>query len=354
MLKRSLCVILLFTSFSAFSQLSAVSKSDTTTVGPSKFIPAPYVNYSRSIGFAGGIVPMYMWNLNKKDTISPQSLVGGMGMYSTNKTYFAMGFGKLYFNEDRWRISFGGGNGNVNFQVYISDVVNRYIDYATNFWIFKTYVKRRIIPSIYLGLVIDYTKFDTSFDTEQNLAIENQFMGYGLVLERDVRSNVYYPYSGDQEQIEWNSYPTWLSNLENSNKLKVSANKFWPFRGEKDVLAARIYGEFGLGEIAFNQEVVVMGTDLRGYTQGKYRGDGMADIQMEYRYNFAPKMGLVGFAGIGTVYGADNEDINGLILPSVGLGYRFTVFPTNHMNIGLDAAFGRDDWGIYFRIGEAF
>ena len=119
---------------------------------------------------------MYMWNLNKKDTISPQSIVGAMGMYSTNKTYFAMGFGKLYFNEDRWRISFGGGNGNVNFQVYISDVVNRYIDYATNFWIFKTYVKRRVLPSIYLGLVIDYTKFDTSFDTEQELAIENQFM----------------------------------------------------------------------------------------------------------------------------------------------------------------------------------
>jgi hypothetical protein len=97
-----------------------------------------------------------------------------------------------------------------------------------------------------------------------------------------------------------------------------------------------------------------MGTDLRGYTQGKYRGEGLFDFQGEYRYNISEKFGSGGFGGLATIYGSDNEEFNGLLLPSIGTGIRFNVFPSNHMNIGLDVAAGRDDWGVYFRIGEAF
>ncbi len=39
---------------------------------------------------------------------------------------------------------------------------------------------------------------------------------------------------------------------------------------------------------------------------------------------------------------------------TISTGFRFNVFPENHMNIGIDGAVGKDDWGIYFRIGEAF
>ena len=34
--------------------------------------------------------------------------------------------------------------------------------------------------------------------------------------------------------------------------------------------------------------------------------------------------------------------------------YRYMAFPENKMNVGLDFAAGKDDWGIYFRIGESF
>ena len=38
----------------------------------------------------------------------------------------------------------------------------------------------------------------------------------------------------------------------------------------------------------------------------------------------------------------------------IGAGIRFTAFEENHMNVGIDIAAGQNDWGIYFRIGEAF
>ena len=65
-----------------------------------KFLPIPYINYSRSIGFQIGGLPMAQFNPVREDTLSPSSFAGLFGMYSTNKTYFFMGFAKLYFDSD--------------------------------------------------------------------------------------------------------------------------------------------------------------------------------------------------------------------------------------------------------------
>ena len=355
-MKKIVFTLVLICSTTIFSQEKSyeLKKVDTSTVAKSKFVPAPYVNYSRSVGFAGGFIPMYMFNLNKKDTISPQSLAGGMAMYSSNKTYFYMGFARLYLFEDTWRITTAGGSGNLNFQIYIGNIYNNYVDYSTGMNFFEGRIQRKFFKKLFAGLAIQYLKFDTRFDDNSNLEIENELFSLGFIDDYDLRDNVYYPKKGSITSIEWNSYPTWLGNKSSSNKIDASFNRYKSIRKNRDVLAYRIYGEFGLGNVSFNQETVVGRTDLRGYTQGKYRGKGMMDIQAEYRYNFTKKMGLVGFAGVGTIYGAIDKDNNWDILPSIGTGFRYNVFPSNHMNIGLDVAAGKDDWGIYFRIGEAF
>lgn len=65
-------------------------------------------------------------------------------------------------------------------------------------------------------------------------------------------------------------------------------------------------------------------------------------------------MGLVAFAGLGSIFESDIKANNGKILPSVGVGYRYLAFSKNKMNVGLDLALGEGDWGVYFRIGESF
>ncbi len=66
------------------------------------------------------------------------------------------------------------------------------------------------------------------------------------------------------------------------------------------------------------------------------------------------KIGFVGLAGVATIFSGINENDNGKILPGIGTGFRYNVFPKNHMNIGMDVAVGLDDWGLYFKIGESF
>ena len=125
-------------------------------------------------------------------------------------------------------------------------------------------------------------------------------------------------------------------------------------REDKDVIATWIYGGFGIGDLSFEQQFIVGRQDIRGYTQGKYRGDYLLAAQGEYRWNFNEKMSAAGFFGLATVYGSINESDEGVILPGIGTGFRYNVFPKYHMNIGFDVAAGKDDWGFYFRVGEAF
>ncbi len=96
------------------------------------------------------------------------------------------------------------------------------------------------------------------------------------------------------------------------------------------------------------------GRDIRGYSEGKYRGDGLMAVHGEYRYNFKNKLGLVAFFGLGAIYGSDTESFDWKTYPGGGVGIRYRAFKTVKFNIGLDAAMGKDDWGLYFRIGEAF
>jgi hypothetical protein len=41
-------------------------------------------------------------------------------------------------------------------------------------------------------------------------------------------------------------------------------------------------------------------------------------------------------------------------LPSIGTGIRFLALPKQQMRVGIDVAAGKNDWGLYIRVGEAF
>jgi len=321
--------------------------------GKRKFMPIPYLSYDRSLGFAVGAVPMLMFNPSQKDTISPSSLIGAVGTYSTNKTWFLMGFGKFYLDEDRWRITTGGGIGTVNFQFYLDSPVSSWIPYRSeaDFFMFK--VERKIYKNLYGGLSYIYADVVTTSETT-SLTDSLTLHGISLNLSLDTRSNPYYPRSGYYSTVKYNTFPESLGNENATRKIEIDHNHYFSSRQQKDVVAARIYVGLGLGDLAFNQQFIVKGTDIRGYTQGAFRGDNLLALQGEYRWNFHQRWGAVGFAGVATVFEAINESDNGKLLPGIGTGIRFRAFTETNMSVGIDVAAGVDDWGIYFQIGEAF
>lgn len=319
------------------------------------FVPIPYIDYNRSLGFTAGFLPMGMYNVSKKDTVSPSSISGGLAMYTTNDTWFLMLFNKWYLKEDKYRVMAAGGAGNVNYQFFWENPISPgYIDYSTEMVFAKAEVQRKVYKNLYLGLNYTYVKMITKLDFP-NVEDQTDYLhGIGTVLSYDTRDDVYYPRKGDITNLNYVSFPGFLGNEFISNKITLDYSRFFSIKKGRDIIATRFYGGMGIGDLQFNQQFVVNNVDIRGYTQGKYRGEQMLAIQGEYRWNFHKKLGLVGFAGLATVFTALNEEHNGVILPGVGTGFRYLIIPKNHMNVGMDVAVGKDDWGLYFRIGEAF
>ena len=317
------------------------------------FVPVPYVNYNRSTGFAAGLMPMAMYNLNKNDTVSPQSLSSVIGFYTTNKSWFIMAFSRFYFAEDKWRLNVAAGSGNINYQFYLSGPIDQYFPYNTGIRFAYLGFERKTIGNLYAGMNFIVSSAETTLTEADSIKQINDNFGVGFSLTVDERSHQYYPSSGYVSKLNLRHYIE-QGGKENSSRLEFDYNHYFPSRNKKDVFAARLYTGMGLGKLDFTQQFVVGKTDIRGYSQGKYRADNVIALQGEYRWNFHKKIGVVGFAGIATVFEAINEEQNWKPLPGIGAGFRYNVFPKNHMNMGLDFAAGIDDWGVYFKVGEAF
>ena len=178
--------------------------------------------------------------------------------------------------------------------------------------------------------------------------------GLGLNLSIDHRSNVYYPRTGFLSNVKYFTFPGFMGNEQASNKMELDYNHYFSLRKDTDVFAARFFAGIGIGDLTFNQQFIVGQTDIRGYTQGEYRGNNQLALQGEYRWNFYKRFGAVGFVGVATVIDAINPDDSGKMLPGIGTGFRYTISKDTQFKVGMDIAAGLDDWGIYFRIGEAF
>ena len=351
---KTICILLIVI-LEIAAQGVGSSGANSRIDGRYKIVPVPYADYNRSLGFALGFLPMVQFNPVLYDTLSPSSMGGALAMYTTNETWFLMAFTKMYFDADNWRITAAGGIGSVNFQFYLESPINNYVPYNTAADFAFIEVQKRIIKGIYFGVNYVYMNLKTKSDIYP-VAEETKLNGLGILFSRDTRPSVYYPYEGSLSNIRYNIYPEFMGNEFISEKIQLDYNHYFPMRDDLDVLAVRFFGGIGIGDLSFNQQFIVgQKTDLRGYTQGKYRGDYLYAIQAEYRRNFTDsKWGLVAYGGIATVYGSFNSDHDGKLLPAIGTGFRYNIFPENHMNVGMDIAIAIDDWGIYFRIAEAF
>jgi hemolysin activation/secretion protein len=93
---------------------------------------------------------------------------------------------------------------------------------------------------------------------------------------------------------------------------------------------------------------------IRGYVGGQYRDDVSLTTQLEFRWSFYKKWGMVAFAGIGEVAPTVGDMNLDDLLPSAGVGLRFMASEKHRVNLGIDYARGKDSDAWYFRIGEAF
>ena len=344
-------ILFAFTITTAFPQSEEKSKESKDL----EFSPIPYISYNRTTEFEFGVLPMVMYSVNKKDTISPKSISGAMYVYTTNKSQFGFQFNKLYLNEDRYRITLAVGVADYNAQVFIDGIFipSKFYDFNTYAQFFMLKLERRVWRNIFLGTGFAYINAENSLEIGGPV-FKSERSGLSFFASNDNRDDVYFPTAGSLFESRVILYPELLGNKQISQTILLSYNQYKTLRNERDILAFRLSTDFSLGEVSFDQQVVVGGREIRGYSEGRYRGEQVANFQLEYRYNPWDKLGFVGFGSISKLWGSNIESHNEYWYPALGAGFRYMAFKENKMRVGLDAAVGREDWGIYFKIGEAF
>jgi outer membrane translocation and assembly module TamA len=95
-------------------------------------------------------------------------------------------------------------------------------------------------------------------------------------------------------------------------------------------------------------------TAMRGYARGRFRDRHALTAQGELRTAYWRRVGLVAFAGAGTVAPRFSALSEGAWFPSVGVGLRYALVPKYRTNARLDLGIGRGTFGISVGIGEAF
>ncbi|WP_075603764.1 BamA/TamA family outer membrane protein [Saccharicrinis aurantiacus] len=344
-----------------FSVPETYAKTENDSTKKVKIAAIPIINYNASQGALIGALGQAFYKLNAQDTISPSSSTGLFGIYTTNSTFFTALFQNLYWNEDKWRAKVAAGFGQMNFQYWQQLPINdgAFVDFSTDATFALARIERKVFKQLYFGVEGTLSKAETGFDlpdfVPDSIRYDSRNMNnIGILLNYDLRDHQMNPYSGFNVSFKNLIYKTWLNSGNDFNKIELVYNHYYQIKNERNIIVSRFKTSIASGDVPFQGQSVVGQDDIRGYTAGKYRNNQIYALQAEYRWRFYKKWGMVGFAGLASAVESASDLFSTSLLPGAGVGLRYMMIPSERINVGFDVAAGKDDWGLYFRIGESF
>jgi len=327
--------------------------------------PLPVVYYTPETEFGFGAVSLFTFRFKGEtsETRTSQFQFGGAytqrdqllfylpyQLYYKNEKYYS--FGELGYYKYSYRF-FGVGN----------DLAAKNEElYNVNFPRVRLNLMKLLKPSWYMGIRYWFDGYDI-VKTQVGGILENENIegadggivsSLGLISLYDSRDNYNYPSEGTYlEVLALPNYQFLGSDFEFS-RFSIDYVKFLSYN--KNILALNLFGVSILGEAPFNELAFIGGRNkMRGYFEGRYRDRNLLMAQAEYRRFLFWKIGMVAFAGVGTVArNISDYEINKL-KSTGGLGIRYQLDEKEKINIRLDYGIGEEgNSGIYLTIGEAF
>ncbi len=323
--------------------------------------------------------------LNKDDRISPPSVVGVGGLLTNNGSRAIAAGGKLYFSEDKYRVTAAAGYAKINADIFgvgkpsgdqgLSLPVTGKGSGVLGEFLF------RLRKGIYLGPRAQYRNLTLSLNQEeldtphvddlpgklkdvlsdiQADLFQQKTVAIGPRFQWDTRDSTFYPRRGVFMDFGIDLFSTALGSEFTYQYYKFGFNKYTSV-GKDQVFAVRGMGCAAAGDHVPFYDLCLFGSsnDLRGYPAGRYQDRRMFATQAEYRLTlpargFLGRFGLVAFGGVGGVAGKFSEMRFDDLLPAGGGGIRFRLTKDNPINFRVDYGIGRVGHTLSIGIGEAF
>ncbi len=338
---------------------TAPAQSDSTE--QKKFVAAPLIFSAPAFGNGLGAMGMYFYEPKGAGEESPPSTVTMVGAYSDTDSYFVGIFNQNHLRNDHLRPRVGYANGRINNNfdiptlgdVKFSSQINGLFGRFDWRWRGDLFVgaKAGYIDVRYKPKNAAAEEYFELFDVTDNASGQ-----FGFLLSYDSRDHTRFPTSGVLSEISLDFVPEWLGSEEGYYVGQMFANKYFE-QQPGHIWALRAYGRFTPeGTPYVGLSTLGQRSDLRGYTAGEKVAENLISTQAEYRWMFRPKWGVVGFAGVASLYDGAIRNINSdNTYFSGGVGLRYVLHEENRVNFRVDFAWGEDDdSGYYVSMMEAF
>jgi outer membrane protein assembly factor BamA len=351
-----------------------------------EWLVAPIPISSPAIGAGLEWAVGYMFPFNKKDKISPSSVIGVGGLFTNNGSRAIAVGGRLYFKEDKYRFTVAAGDAKINADIYgvgkLAGDRGLFLPLtATGSGLILEPLFIRLGKSFHLGARFQYRDLKLSLNREKlNLPegvdppqpikdiidevapdlFQQRTVAVGPRFQWDTRDDTYYPRKGFFLDSGIDLFAKAIGSKFTYQYYKVAFNKYSSL-SKHQVIAVRGMGCAAAGDRVPIYDLCLFGNsnDLRGYSAGRYQDRRMFATQAEYRLNlpsdkFLGRFGVVAFGGFGAV-GRRFSDIEwGDLLPAGGGGIRFRLTKKDHVNFRADYGIGRVGHTFTMGVGEAF
>ena len=251
--------------------------------------PIPLVNPAIGAGLAWAVG--YVFPFSRQDKLSPNSVVGVGGLFTNNGSRALAAGGRLYFKEDKYRLTIAGGGAKINADIYgIGKLAGDRGLYLPLTFSGSAFLAEplffRIRKSVHIGARFQYRNLNMTLNEEDlnlpaggdlppslqgvldeiapNLA-QQRTVSVGPRFQWDTRDNTYYPRKGIFLDSGIDLFAEAIGSKFTYQYYKVAFNKYMSL-GKSQVIAIRGMGCAAAGDHVPLYDLCRFGSsnDLRG------------------------------------------------------------------------------------------
>ena len=320
-------------------------------------VPIPISNPTLDTGLVAGAAYFYP-QTEQQQSEQPASVTAAAGMYTSNDSRAFAIVQQNYWNENKWRFTGAIGIADLRLTLLTEQdgAGERSVDWRIDGQFLFGRLARKLVGNWYGGAITRIVDANqrigqdeapiSDFDTSS----EARSVGLGVSLEFDTRDMPLNSYRGRHLKLDAlfndeaigsdSTYQSWNAWFRSYHRIR-----------DRLVLAGEIQACKRGGNAPLWDACTVR---LRGFSATDYLGEVSSSAQLELRWKFANRFGLVGFAGAGYTGDSFSGIRDHEAIPSYGLGLRFMVLQEKRINLRLDYARSTDSDAIHFSVGEAF
>jgi len=341
------------------------------------FLPIPMIMTGPTFGLGGGLNVMFlhdslMSKKNENGHYIPPSISGVMGGATENGTKFGAAYHMGFYMDGNLRTTTFIGRPDANMDYGSHDISLNTLGYFA----YQELKYRFLETNLFYGVNYTYMEIDTSVNNvPNNIPPEVEefikpylgskvYSGLAVVIEYDSRDSIFTPDKGLYAKVLADFYTSTLGSEKDFINYRAKAFYYYPF-SSKFVMGLR-------GEIQSIQgsdrapSFMTPSIMLRGISNHQYQGQTAAISELELRYEVFHRHWLVGFTGVGKVFGdytseIDRDNLSGKqsfsqadFHASYGIGYRYELARRFKLLAGFDIAKSETDTAFYLTVGSAW